>query len=155
MTRDEFLQKVGTYWSRTPIEVLDEIRNTVWSATDLARAELWRQMQRTVPAGRMVGVSDVYDAANATSTALTRHTAKEFNVRCDHCHATWSYLQGTRDQCPYCGLDYIATQDLKTYEAQGKVPDCVMRGEDPERLGGYERRLQRAADWSKRRERAG
>ena len=130
MKRDEFVQKLGTYWSRTPIEVLDEIRSAVWAASDAARSDIMQQMKRTVPPARIVGVSDIYDAANATGSALTRYAAHEFDVRCACCQGGFSYQQGVRDECPACGFPHIRTIDLRGYEANGKVPGSVQAAYD-------------------------
>lgn len=128
MTKSEFVSFVKSYWANTPDVVVEEIGRHVARAPSSAIAAIKTYLERRVDPHRRIGVSQIIEAAEATGSALSPRERHEFDVTCDCCQAKWSYAQGQRDRCPYCGFPWDETARLREYERSGAVPPGMREG---------------------------
>lgn len=124
MTKQEFGVKIGTYWGRvgsTP-EVHDEILNVVAAAPDAALGPIYEKLKEKHTPARLLGVSDIYEAAREAGAALRMSGRRSLDVECDCCGSKFAYSQGSVDVCPRCGFPYSETLMINDHKKIGRMP---------------------------------
>ena len=124
MTKQEFGVKIGTYWGRvgSSPEVHDEILNVVASAPDAALGPIYEKLKEKHTPARLLGVSDIYEAAREAGAALRMSDRRSHEVECDCCGSKFHYSQGAVDICPRCKFPYSDYLQLQDYKKAGRMP---------------------------------
>ena len=104
MNHDKFMDELSGYWSR--LEDKEGILTSIYEATEkapeAALTAIIKWMKQNVPPTRLIGVSDIREAAGATNSALSVTQARGMDIVCDACSTPYSYSMGILDVCPRC-----------------------------------------------------